>query len=92
MSPPIPTRPALVARIRQELDAGYPNPKLTLAEVSVLLQFHYRTIKRYADEGVIATENVSTGRRRYVRLSELRQKFPGDLRDLIVSLRTSHTM
>lgn len=82
MSPPIPTRPALVARIRQELDAGYPNPKITLSEVSVLLQFHYRTIKRYADEGVISCEYVTPGGRRYVRLSELREKFPEDIRDI----------
>jgi excisionase family DNA binding protein len=77
MSAPTRTVKELTTFIRSQVNDGI-DPRLTISEVSVLVQFHRRTLQRYLDEKLMPHERIGPKQRIYMRWSTVRKEFPED--------------
>lgn len=79
MSRPVPSRMELLQTLRSRF-ADDPDPRLTITEIAVLVQFHRRTLQRYVDEGLIPVERIGPKARVFIRWAQLTTLFREDTR------------
>lgn len=85
MSHPVPTRTEAIERLRRQFSDDH-DPRLTINEVAVLVDFHRRTLQRYVDEGLIAAEKIGPKHRTFIRWSKVREMFPEDTRRILAKM------
>lgn len=85
MSRPVPTKAEAIGQLQAML-VDDDDPRLTINQVSVLVQFHRRTLQRYVDEGLIPVERIGPKSRVFIRWGEVCRMFPQDTRRILASL------
>jgi hypothetical protein len=73
------SRNDLRAYVKAEVAKGE-DPWLTISEVSVLVDFHRRTLQRFVDEGVLAHERRGPTKRVFIPWSVVKKEWPQDTR------------
>ena len=85
MSLPVPSRAEAIADLQRQL-LDDPDPRLSITLVSVLVQFHRRTLQRYVDEGSIEHIRVGPKARIFIKWSEVRRQFKDDANKIIAMM------
>ena len=85
MSLPVPSRAEAIADLQRQL-LDDPDPRLSITLVSVLVQFHRRTLQRYVDEGLIKVERIGPKQRIFIRWKQVCAQFPEDTRRIRASV------